>query len=102
MNKSHLNNYAKLSDTQKLEFNKALAQELASMLDEIKSDCDLSNSLIDEFVASSGQCSNSVSLVVDLYSSISSGIQVGSGNQNLFLAILSKYTACWETINRRK
>lgn len=100
MNKFSLYNYEMLSDSLKVGFNKALAQRLLSMLDEIKSDDDLNNTLIENFILSSGHCFNSVSIVEDLYFKISSGIQVGSGNQNLFLGILAEYTDSWETISR--
>ena len=88
--------YAQLSDMQKVDFNKALALGLASMSDVIKSDVDLNSFVIKDFIASSGQCANSASVVEDLYSKISSGIQAGSGNQNLFLGILAKYAEAWK------
>lgn len=100
MEKFSLYNYTQLPDSLKVGYNLAFAKKLTSMLDEIKKDDDFDSSLIDKFIASSGQCSNSSAVVEELYSKISSGIQVGSGNQNLFLGILSKYTACWESINR--
>lgn len=100
MDKFSLSNLAQLSDMQKVEFNKALALGLASMLDEMKSDSELKTSLIDEYIASTGQCSSSATIVEDLYSKISSGIQAGSGNQNLFLGILAKYSEAWGIINR--
>ena len=100
MDKFSLYSYTQLPVSLKVEYNKALAHGLTSILEDIKKDGDLNISLIEEFVVSSGQSLNSSDIVEDLYSQISSGIQVGSGNQNLFLGILSKYTACWETINR--
>ena len=101
MDKFSLYNYAQLSDSLKVEFNKALALGLATMLDDIKSDGDLNAFMIDEFIASSGRCSYSASVVEDVYSQITSGIQVGSGNLNLFLGILAKYTECWEEVTMR-
>ena len=100
MDKFFLYNYAQLSETLKANFNKALALGLASMLDDMKCDGELKTSLIDEFIASTGQCSCSATIVEDLYSKISSGIQAGSGNQNLFHGILAKYTEAWEITNR--
>ena len=95
-----LYNYSQLSETQKAEFNKTLAQGLSSVLDEIKSDGELNTSDIEDFITSTGQCSNSSVVVENLYSRISSGIQAGSGNQTLFLGILAKYSEAWEIINR--
>ncbi len=87
-------NYKQLAAKQKAEFNEALAQELSSMMDEIKSNRDINHKAIEEFVTTFGHCSNSEVIVEDLYSLISSGIQSGSGDQNLFLGILAKYTEC--------
>ena len=98
MDKFSLYNYAQLSDSLKVEFNKALACGLSSMFDEIKSNEDFNSFLIGEFISSYGQCSNYASVVEDLYSKITSGIQAGSGNLNLFLGILAKYTECWEEV----
>ena len=100
MGKFSLYNYAQLSDANKVVFNRALARGLSSMLDEMKCDEELNSPLMKEFIATSGHCSNSTSVVNDLYSKVSSGIQVGCGNQNLFLGILSEYTAAWEITNR--
>lgn len=101
MDKFSLYNYAQLSDTFKADFNKTLAQGFATISDEMKSDDDLNYSLLEEFIVSLGQCSNSSKVVEDLYSKISTGIQVGSGNQSLFLGVLAKYTAAWETTNSK-
>lgn len=100
MGKFSLYNYAQLSDANRAVFNRALAGGLSSMLDEMKCDVELNSPLMEEFIATSGYCSNSTSVVNDLYSKVSSGIQVGCGNQNLFLGILSEYTAAWEITNR--
>ncbi len=99
MDKFSLFNYTQVSGSLKVDFNRALAQGLAPMLDEIKSNDDLDYSLIEEFVVSLGQCSNSASVVEYLYSKLSSGIQSGSGNQTLFLGILAKYTESWDKFN---
>lgn len=96
MDKFSLYNYDQLPDIVKADFNKVLPQGLASMLDEIRSNSDLETSLIDEFIASTGQYSDSAVVVENLYSQISSGILAGSGNQNLFLGVLAKYTEAWE------
>jgi len=101
MDKFSLYNYNQLSEKQKVGFNKTLALELAPVMDDIKSDRDLNISLLDEFIASSGQCSGSTTIVEDLYSKISSGIQAGSGNQYLSLGILAKYTKSWEATIRK-
>lgn len=99
MNTFSVFDYEKLPDSSKAVFNKALAQKLTSLINEIKNDDVLGTATTEEFIKSSGEINNSATLVADLYSKISSGIQVGSGNQNLFNAILAAYTNCWaETI----
>lgn len=93
-------NYENLSELQKTEFNKALAIKLSTFIKEIKEDDVLDASAIEDFVASSGESSNAVAIVSNLYSSISGGIQVGSGNQLLFNGILSAITESWNSINQ--
>lgn len=100
MDKFSLYNYAQLPDMVRTDFNKVLAQGLASILDDIKSDNDLKSSLIDDFIASTGQYSDSATVVEDLYSKLSSGIQAGNGNQTLFLGILARYTDAWKATNK--
>ena len=91
-------NYINVSESQKADFNIALAKKLSSLMKEIKDDDILDASAIEEFVTSSGENSNAVAVVSNLYSSISGGIQVGSGNQLLFNSILSAITDCWAII----
>lgn len=93
-------NYNNLPDSQKTAFNKALAKRLSSLLNEINAADVLDTSAIAEFVASVGENSNSVSIVSNLYSSVSGSIQVGSGNQQLLHGILSEITECWNEINK--
>lgn len=100
MNTFSASNYENLSDSLKADFNKALAKKLSSFLKEIKDDDVLDASAIEEFVSSSGESANAVAVVSDLYSSISGGIQVGSGNQLLFIGILNAITECWALINK--
>ena len=100
MNTFSVSHYENLSDSLKADFNKALAKKLSSFLKEIKDDDVLNVSAIEEFVALSGESTNAVAVVSNLYSSISGGIQVGSGNQLLFNGILSAITECWASINK--
>lgn len=95
-------NYKQLSDPMRVDFDKALAKRLSAMLMDIKADEVLGAIGVEEFVASEGDVKNSVSLITDLYSKISAGIQVGSGNQNLFHAVLSSFTESWKHINKKK
>ncbi len=99
MNTFSVFDYEKLSESSKTVFNKVLALKLASLFNEIKNDDVIGTATTEEFIKSSGEINNAATLVADLYSKISSGIQVGSGNQNLFNTILVAYTTCWaETI----
>ena len=94
-------NYEKLSDSLKADFNKALAKKLSSLLKEISKDDVLGSIGVEEFVASEGTGNSLLSLVTDLYSKVSAGIQVGSGNQNLFHAVLVAFTESWNQINTK-
>lgn len=98
MNTFSVFDYENLSDSQKTDFNKALAMKLSSFMKEIKQDDVLDTSALEEFVASSGECDNAAATVSNLYSSISGGIQVGSGNQLLFNSILSVITESWKSV----
>lgn len=92
--------YEKLSEEHKAAFNRVLAQRLSSFLSEIKSDDVLGALAIDEFVASNGSGNKSTTLVGEVYSRISGGIQVGSGNQNLFNGVLNAYAEAWDEIDK--
>ncbi len=96
MNTFSVFDYEKLSDSRKASFNKALAKRLSSLFSEIKNDDVVGTSMIEEFIESSGEINTPAISVMDLYSKVSSGIQVGSGNQNLFNDILAAYTTCWD------
>lgn len=98
MNTFSVFDYENLSDSLKTDFNKALAMKLSSFMKEIKDDDVLDTTAIEEFVASSGECANAVATVSNLYSSISGGIQVGSGNQLLFNGILNAITESWKSV----
>lgn len=100
MDKFSVFNYANLSESQKVTFDKALAQRLSSFLSEIKNDDVLGALAIDEFVASNGSGNKSTTLVGEVYSRISGGIQVGSGNQNLFNGVLNAYAEAWGDIDK--
>lgn len=94
-------NYEKLSDSLKADFNKALAKKLSSMLTNIKADELLGSIGVVGFVESEGKENNTTTLVADLYSKVSAGIQAGSGNQNLFIAVLAAFTESWNQINTK-
>lgn len=93
--------YTQLPDTQKDVFKRILSQGLIPFRNEIKNDLNLNSSLIENFISSAGKSTNSESAVEDLYSIISSGVQAGSGNQNLFLGILEIYAKSWKETNRQ-
>ena len=93
MDKFSLNNYNSLAEKQKVVFNRALSRNLSSFVNEIKADPDLKPLLLEELDSSSIEEANSV--VAQLYSKITSGIQVGSGNQTLFLGILNAFVEAW-------
>lgn len=90
--------YNNLPAEQKDVFNKALALKISSFLSEIKNDDVLKNIAGEDFVLSLGESDNAFSLVSELYSKVSSGVQAGSGNQNLFLGILNTFVESWEEI----
>ena len=98
MNHFSVFDYENLPDTLRIDFNRALAQRLFSLLTEIKTNDVLGSFAIEEFITSSGLSANSDTVVSDLYCSVSAGIQAGSGNQNLYHSILSAYTGCWNAI----
>lgn len=78
-------NYDNLSEEQKSVFNKALAQELSALVDAIRQDDVIGSLPIEEFVSSCGKSSNAATVVAELYSRISGGIQAGSGNHRTYL-----------------
>ncbi len=99
MDKFSVFNYVNLSGELKIFFNKALAQKLSSLLCEIKNDDVLGSSAVEEFVSSLGESVNAASLVSFLYTSVSGGIQSGSGNQNLLHSVLYAFSESWEECN---
>ena len=101
MNTFSVFNYENLSDSLKADFNKALAKKLSSMLMNIKADELLGSIGVVRFVESEGKEHNTPTLVADLYSKVSAGIQVGSGNQNLFQAVLAAFIESWNQINTK-
>ena len=97
MDKFSINIYNNLPERQKAAFNIALSHKLSLFVNEIKVDDDLGPLLLEEFF--SKPVDNATSVVSELYSKITTGIQVGSGNQNLFLGLLNAFVAAWsETI----
>lgn len=101
MNTFSVFNYENISDSLKTDFNKALAKKLSSILTDIKTDDVLGTIGVEGFVASEGKEQRSATLVADLYSKVSAGIQVGSGDQNLFHSILGSFTESWNQINMK-
>lgn len=101
MNTFTIFDYNNLTDSLKAEFNTVLSQHLSSLLKEIKKDDVLGSIGVEEFVESEGSGTNSLTLVTDLYSKLTAGIQVGSGNQNLFHDVLSAFTESWKQINKK-
>ena len=93
MDKFSLNNYNSLTENQKVVFNRALSQNLSSFVNKIKADDDLKSLVLEDLVSTSIEKANSV--VTELYSKITSGVQVGSGNQTLFLGILNAFVEVW-------
>ena len=76
--------YENLSEELKKTFNKELILRLSSFQSEMKKD-DVLGSLSIEHIS-----------VTDLYSKITGGIQVGSGNQELFLSVLNVFVEAWD------
>lgn len=91
-------NYNNLSETQKEKFDRGLANQLSLLLKEIKRDNDLGNLDVVNFITCDGVCDVSASFVPNLFSMVSAGVQAGSGNQNLYLNILSAITESWNDI----
>lgn len=98
MNDFSVFNYENLSDSLKADFNKALASKLSSLLTEIKVDDVLGTIGVEGLVPSEGTENNIATIVTELYSEASAGVQAGSGNQNLYLGILNAFTDCWKEI----
>lgn len=92
-------NYENLPESFKEAFNKSLAKGLSSLLNDLKSDDVLGKYVFEEFISIQGGAHAS-SLVTDVFSDISGGIQSGSGNQNLFQSVLNCYTDSWREINK--
>ena len=88
-----LYNYQGLLTEQKTLFNKALALKLLPFENEIKSDEDMSDLSFEEFFPGTGV--NASSFVEEIYARITSGVQAGSGNQNLFLGVLNAFVEAW-------
>jgi len=99
MNSFSVYNYENLSDSTKKVFNKTLAKNLISLLDEIRVDDTLSKSSIEKFITSAGESLAGSLVVSTVYSMISAGIQAGSGNQNLYHSVLRAYTLSWERLS---
>lgn len=100
MEKFSINNYINLPKNQKEAFNSTLSHSLSSFVNDIKSDDDLRPLQLEELI--SKPVDSATSIVSELYSKITSGIQVGSGNQNLFLGILNAFVEAWsETIKKQ-
>ena len=93
-------NFENLTDSQKNAFKKFLANKLSSFMSEIKKDDVLCSLAIEEFVALNGVNEKSDVLVAQIYSMISGGIQVGSGNQNLFQGVLNAFVEAWKELNK--
>lgn len=92
--------YNNLSDSQKEDFNKSLAQRLSSLVKEINKDDVIGSLELENIIASPNESQTTINWVSDLYSKVSAGIQVGSGNQNLFHAVLNAFTESWKQINK--
>ena len=91
-------NYENLSDEQKGAFNRALAQRLIPYLQELKKDDVIGSLDVEGVVTSNCEITKSSLMVMELYHKISSGIQVGSGNQILFNRVLADYAKCWASM----
>lgn len=90
MNQFSVYNYTHLPQQQKADFNKLLSNKLSNHIDEINNDDVL------RFVGINATNSDlEDAIVTELYSRVASGIQAGSGNQNLFVLVLSLYTESW-------
>lgn len=101
MNQFSIYKYENLSDALKSKYNRKLSQKLEILMNDINKDDVFDFSSVDEFVTSKGEVSNATSIVVDIFSKISAGIQAGSGNQILFNDILLAFTDSWEETNSR-
>lgn len=101
MNNFSVFNYENLSDSLKADFNRFLAQRLSSCLKEIKGDVVLGSLDVDGFIAAETVNPIYTTLVSELYSKVSAGIQVGSGNQNLYHAVLAAFAESWKQINMK-
>lgn len=98
MNQFSVFNYENLSDNLKADFNKALAQRLSNLRNELKGDDVIGSLAIVEFLASSG--TKATTVVSELYPKVTAGIQAGSGNQNLYHSALHAFTESWNEINK--
>ena len=102
MNHFSVFNYENLSEEIMLKFNKTIARNLDPLMNDLKNDEVLGSPALSEFVISAGEYSNAVLVVSDLFHSVSAGIQVGSGNQNLFHRVLLAFTESWgEVIDKQ-
>ncbi len=100
MNKFSLSKYNSLPKSLKSDFDISLAQQLSLILKDIKNDDVLGCLSVEKFVAVNGNLSDSSLIVSELYSKISSGIQAGSGNQNLFNGVLHAFVESWNVFNK--
>lgn len=95
-------NYNNLSEMLKVKYDRGLAKKLSLLLSDIKRDNNLGNLDVVNFIICEGICDAPASLVPNLFSMVSAGVQAGSGNQNLYLSILSAITESWDDINNSK
>ena len=90
--------YMDLEPCQKSVFNKALSVSLSTLMPEIENDDLLNKNDIKDFIANNGSIENSDEFVSTLYSNISAGIQVGSGNVDLYNKISYLIVQIWNKL----
>jgi len=100
MNSFSIFGYQKLSSEHKKIFNSALAQRLSLILNEIK-DRVILEIPIEELISSNENGTDAATIVCELYSKVSAGIQVGSGDQNLFASILNIFVESWNEVEKK-
>lgn len=73
---------------------------LCRYIDEIRNDDVLNVESIANFINNKGVVDDSFETVSDFYHNATTGIQAGSGNQNLYNALVACMVSAWEKITR--
>lgn len=91
-----INNLQHLDDALISSFHQELSKSLSALADKISND-EVLNKYV-QYVKNPKEVANPMQLLEGLYTDISGGIQVGSGNTDLYLQITTVIVEVWKQI----